>query len=137
MSDCGRANCQHTHSSITFTIYSSQTVWPSISIASPQHAVGPRPHAPPNRPHLLASVHLFAVPVTVAQVGIHANQRAAGVCLVPRGNCQGGESCRWGCVKQLTHTLISGTCKGHTRHTQLPVMELRTSLEKEASTELP
>lgn len=41
--------------------------------------------------HLLTSVHFLAVPVTVAWVGVHADQRASRVSLVTRSNCQGGE----------------------------------------------
>lgn len=40
-------------------------------------------------PHLLTSVHLLTVPVTVARVGVHTDQRTTRVGLVTRGNCQG------------------------------------------------
>lgn len=140
---------------ITYTIYSSvlanlhRDFQRSVLITSSfdekssslQHVVAFRPHLPSHPSyfysHLLASIHLFAVPVTVTRVWIHADQRATRVRLVSWRNCQGGESCRWGCTKPLIRTFISNACRGIAGHTQLPVMELRTSLEKEASTELP
>lgn len=42
--------------------------------------------------HLLTSIHLLTVPVTVAGVGVHTDQGTAGVGLITRRNCQGWES---------------------------------------------
>lgn len=44
--------------------------------------------------HLLTSVHLLTVSVTVAGVGVHTDQGTAGVGLITCRNCQGWES--WG-----------------------------------------
>lgn len=98
--------------------------------------------------HLLTSVHLLTVPVTVARVGVHADQRTTRVGLVTRRNSQRWEG--WweggGGVSVFTQTHLyfvsrdrqTATQKHNTHtHTNTPVMELSTSLEKEASTELP
>lgn len=47
-------------------------------------------------PHLLTSVHLLAIAVAVARIGVDADQGAAGVCLVARRNRQGWENWRGG-----------------------------------------
>lgn len=145
MSDCGRANwrqttaARHVHSPVVAK--SSRLKENSRCL---RHGLGLGWNlAPPTScccSHLLASIHLFAVPVAVTRIRVHADQGAAGVGLVSRRNCQGGESCRWGGgggIRGLIRTFVWNACKGSGGHAQLPVMELRTSLEKEASTELP
>lgn len=94
-------------------------------------------------PHLLTSVHFLTVPVAVARVGVHADQRTPRVGLVTRGNCQGGEGWLGGGGDSVTMSLFT-PFHNHTRNTYtatpkhvIPVMEFRTSLEKDASTELP
>ncbi len=74
--------------------------------------------------HLLTSVHLLTVPVTVAGVGVHADQRTPRVGLVTRGNCQGwegwwrGEGCRHQCPH--SHIFIQtpeiSRCTRHASH---------------------
>lgn len=105
-------------------------------------------------PHLLTSVHLLAIAVAVARIGVDADQGAAGVRLVARRNRQGREN--WQGVQEeasddsillLALFFFSFSPEPDWRppdagnKTQagptVPVMELRTSLEKDVSTEFP
>lgn len=103
-------------------------------------------------PHLFTSVHLLAIAVAVARIGVDADQGAAGVRLVARRNRQGREN--WQGVQEeasddsiLLLALFfffffqsqTDSCAGNKTHAvpTVPVMELRTSLEKDVSTDWP
>lgn len=99
--------------------------------------------------YLLTSIHLLAIPVAVARVGVDADQGAAGVRLVARRNRQGGENWQGGAGGGVRRVNIAPRTfslsraggrrgdEGNKANAGPPVMELRTSLEKDVSTELP
>lgn len=100
--------------------------------------------------YLLTSVHLLAIPVAVARIGVDADQGAAGVRLVARRNRQGRENWRRGAgggVRRFNITPsrpfslcgagLTTADSGAETSAGPPVMELSTSLENDVSTELP